>query len=126
MEWNNFLDRQSVKALRNKVQDILNTEQLNGFNVSVGSASFNQDEVTFKLNLRVLGAKSQSEKDLEFWAKHDDLDLEKTAKIDGKIFKLSGYRRKARTKPYLMKDIASGSEYIITTDTAKRYFTHNN
>tara|TARA_R100001530_G_C4271897_1_gene143320 strand:- start:404 stop:805 length:402 start_codon:yes stop_codon:yes gene_type:complete len=130
MEWNNFLDRQSVKALRDKIQEILNdptsikTEQLNGFNVSVGSASFNQDEVTFKLNLRVSGAKSQAEKDLEFWAKHDDLDLEKTAKIDGKIFKLSGYRRKARTKPYLMKDIASGSEYITTEDTAKRFFSN--
>ncbi len=124
MKWNNILDRQSVKALRNKLEDILETEQLNGFNVSVGSANFNQDEVTFKVNLRVLGAKSQEQKDLEFWAEHDDLDLEKTAKIDGKIFKLSGYRRKARTKPYLMKDIASGSEYITTEDTAKRFFSN--
>ena len=132
MEWNNFLDRQSVNALRNKIQEILDdptsikTEQLNGFNVSVGNASFNQDEVTFKLNLRVLGAKSQEEKDLEYWAKYDALDLEKTAKIEGKIFKLSGYKRKARTKPYLMKDIATGSEYITSRDMAKRYFTHNN
>ena len=35
---------------------------------------------------------------------------------------LSGYRRKARTKPYLMKDMASGNEYIATSDTVKMYF----
>ena len=95
---------------------------LKQFIVDIGSANFNDTEVTFKVNLRMKGAKSQSEKDLEDFASIDKLDLNKVATLDGKQFKLSGFRRKARTKPYLIQDQKGGGEYIITTETAKRYF----
>ena len=114
-----MLNRKTVKDLRDKLQSMVEME---GYEVTVGNASFNDDEVTFKLNLRVEGASSQAEKDLEQWSTIHNLDLTKTAKIDGKTFMLSGYRRKARTKPYLMKDMASGNEYIATSDTVKMYF----
>jgi hypothetical protein len=114
-----MLNRKTVKDLRDKLQSMVEME---GYEVTVGNASFNDDEVTFKLNLRVEGASSQAEKDLEQWAGIHNLDLTKTARIDGKTFMLSGYRRKARTKPYLMKDMASGNEYIATSDTVKMYF----
>ena len=78
--------------------------------------------MTFKLNVRVKGAKTQSQKDLEDWAKIDNLDTTKIAKLDGKDFSLSGFRRKARTKPYLIQDLKNGGEYIITTEVAKKYF----
>ena len=115
-----MLDRKTVKDLRDKLQSMVEME---GYEVTVGNASFNDDEVTFKLNLRVDGASTQAEKDLEQWAEIHNLDLSKTAKMDGKTFILSGVRRKARTKPYLMKDIASGVEYITTQDIAKTYFS---
>ena len=114
-----MLNRKTVKDLRDKLQSMVEME---GYEVTVGNASFNDDEVTFKLNLRVEGASSQAEKDLEQWSTIHNLDLTKTARIDGKTFMLSGYRRKARTKPYLMKDMASGNEYIATSDTVKMYF----
>ena len=114
-----MLDRKTVKDLRDKLQSMVEME---GDEVTVGNASFNDDEVTFKLNIKVKGAKSQAEKDLEQWSTIHNLDLTKTARIDGKTFMLSGYRRKARTKPYLMKDMASGNEYIATSDTVKMYF----
>ena len=120
------LDRQIIKSLRNKIQDTLAANTIDGFETTVGNASYTDTEVTFKVNLRLLGAKSQSEKDLETFAMFDDLDIDKLANINGKTFKLSGYRRKARTKPYLMKDVASGNEYITTEDTAKRYFKKEN
>jgi len=115
-----MLDRKTVKDLRDKLQSMVEME---GYEVTVGNASFNDDEVTFKLNLRVDGASTQAEKDLEQWAEIHNLDLTKTARMNGKTFILSGYRRKARTKPYLMKDIASGVEYITTQDMAKQYFS---
>ena len=118
-----MLDRKTVKDLRDKLQGMIGLE---GYEVTVGNASFNDDEVTFKLNIKVKGAKSQAEKDLEQWAKIHNLDLTKTARIDGKTFRLSGFRRKARTKPYLMKDIASGNEYIATPDTVKMHFSKDN
>ena len=114
-----MLDRKTVKDLRDKLQGMV---ELDGYEILVGNASFNDDEVTFKLNIKVKGAKSQAEKDLEQWSTIHNLDLTKTARIDGKTFMLSGYRRKARTKPYLMKDMASGNEYIATSDTVKMYF----
>ncbi len=118
-----MLNRKIIKDLRDKLQSTLeNFQDQSDFDVSVGNASFNDTEVTFKVNLRMKGAKSQSEKDLENFAEMDGLDLSKIAKLDGKDFSLSGFRRKARTKPYLIQDLKTGGEYIITTDTAKKYF----
>jgi hypothetical protein len=118
-----LLNRKLVKDLRARLDDALNdNESLRQFIVEVGSANFSDTEVTFKVNLRVYGEKSQSEKDLEDFASMDKLDITKVATLDGKEFKLSGFRRKARTKPYLIQDQKGGGEYIITTDTAKRYF----
>jgi hypothetical protein len=118
-----LLNRKMVKDLRAILDDALNdNESLKEFIVEIGSANFSDTEVTFKVNLRMNGAKSQSQKDLEFYGNMHNLDLSKIAKLDGKDFSLSGFRRKARTKPYLIQDLKTGGEYIITTDTAKRYF----
>ena len=117
------LDRQVLKRVRETLDNILkDNERLEQFDVTVGNASFSDDEVTFKLNLKIKGSKSQTQKDLETFAEMDNLDLTKIAKLDGKDFSLSGFRRKARTKPYLIQDLKNGGEYIITTDVAKKYF----
>ena len=118
-----LLNRKMVKDLRAKLDDALSdNESLRQFIVEVGGANFSDTEVTFKVNLRVYGEKSQSEKDLEDFASMDKLDITKVATLDGKEFKLSGFRRKARTKPYLIQDLKNGGEYIITTEVAKKYF----
>jgi len=127
------LNRQKVKALRLSLIESFNgntrfkvgdayADNYEDFDVEIGNANFSDTEVTFKLNLRLKGAKTQSQKDLEFYGNIDNLDLTKIAKLDGKDFSLSGFRRKARSKPYLIQDLKNGGEYIITTDTAKKYF----
>jgi len=116
-----LLNRTHVKNLRKVLENKLRGS-MDNFIVEVGGASFNDTEVTFKVNLRMEGAKTQAEKDLEDFASIDGLDLTKVATLDGKEFKLSGFRRKARTKPYLIQEQTGGGEYIITTDTAKKYF----
>lgn len=115
-----LLNRKLVKELRVILQDKL--KGMDNFEVEVGGANFNDTEATFKVNLRMKGAKTQAEKDLEDWAGIYKLDLTKVARLDGKEFKLSGYRRKARKKPFLIMDVKGGGEYIIDDDTAKRYF----
>ena len=123
MKWQDKLTRHIVKELRETLDNILkDNERLEQFDVTVGNASFSDDEVTFKLNLKIKGSKSQTQKDLETFAEMDNLDLTKIAKLDGKDFSLSGFRRKARSKPYLIQDLKNGGEYIITTDVAKKYF----
>jgi hypothetical protein len=118
-----LLNRKLVKNLRAVLDDALNdNESFEQFIVEVGNANFSDTEVTFKVNLRIKGAKSQSEKELEDWAGIYKLDLNKVARLDGKEFKLSGYRRRARKKPFLIKDLQNGGEYIISDDIAKKYF----
>ena len=118
-----LLNRKLVKNLRAVLDDALNdNESFEQFIVEVGSANFSDTEVTFKVNLRIKGAKSQSEKELEDWAGIYKLDLNKVARLDGKEFKLSGYRRRARKKPFLIKDLQNGGEYIISDAIAKKYF----
>ncbi len=123
------LNRTRVKELRDTLQRCLDhklSEMASWvddlYDVTIGNGSFNDDEVTFKLNVKTKGSKTQAQKDLEDFASIDRLDLTKVATLDGKQFKLSGFRRKARTKPYLIQEQTGGGEYIITTDTAKRYF----
>ena len=113
-------NRKIVKEMRSVLENKLT--DLDNFEVEVGSANFSDTEVTFKVNLRIKGAKSQSEKELEDWAGIYKLDLNKVARLDGKEFKLSGYRRRARKKPFLIKDLQNGGEYIISDDIAKKYF----
>ena len=110
------------RALDHKLSEVASWIA-DSYTIAIGNGSYNADEVTFKLNVRVKGAKTQSQKDLEDWAKIDNLDTTKIAKLDGKDFSLSGFRRKARTKPYLMQDLKNGGEYIITTEIAKKYFS---
>ena len=123
------LNRTRVKELRDTLQRCIDHKLSeiaswvdDSYIVTIGNGSFNDDEVTFKLNVKTKGSKTQAQKDLDDFASIDGLDLTKIATLDGKEFKLSGFRRKARTKPYLIQEQTGGGEYIITTDTAKRYF----
>ena len=84
--------------------------------------TYTHTDTTFKVYVKLKGSKTQTQRDLETFAEMDNLDLTKIAKLDGKDFSLSGFRRKARTKPYLIQDLKNGGEYIITTEVAKRYF----
>ncbi len=124
-----MLNRKIIKELRDTLQRCLDHKLSeiaswvdDGYDVKIGNGSFNDDEVTFKLNIKIKGSKTQAQKDLETYGGMDNLDLTKIAKLDGKDFSLSGFRRKARTKPYLIQDLKNGGEYIITTEVAKKYF----
>ena len=123
-----LLNRKLIKDLRDQLQTLMleqapkHSSQLADFEIQVGNASYSDTEVTFKINLRMKGAKSQAEKDLEDWAEMDNLDLTKIVKLEGKSFSLSGYRRKAPKKPYLVQDLEGGGEYIMTREMVKRLF----
>ena len=117
------LNRQIVKDFRAILDDILNdNESLEQFIVKVGNASFDDTEVTFKVNLRLKGAETREQKDLRRFAEMDNVNTSKIAKVQGKLYSLIGYRRTARTRPYIVKNVADNKEYIFTTDMAKKYF----
>ncbi len=113
------LNRQIVKDLRVKLQDIIKMDE---FEITVGNASFDDTEVTFKVNLRLKGAETREQKDLRRYAEMDKVDTSKIAEVRGEKYSLIGYRRTAKTRPYIVQNLHNDKEYIFTTALAQQYF----
>ena len=117
------LNRQIVKDFRAILDDILNdNESLEQFIVKVGNASFDDTEVTFKVNLRLKGAETREQKDLRRFAEMDKIDVSKIGEMRGEKYSLIGYRRTAKTRPYIVQILHNDKEYIFTTAQAQQYF----
>ena len=117
------LNRQIVKDFRAILDDILNyNESLEQFIVKVGNASFDDTEVTFKVNLRLKGAESREQRDLRTFAEMDKIDVSKIGEMRGEKYSLIGYRRTAKTRPYIVQNLHNDKEYIFTTAQAQQYF----
>jgi hypothetical protein len=114
-----LLNRQIVKDLRVKLQDIIKMDE---FEIKVGNASFDDSEVTFKVNLRLKGAETREQKDLRRFAEMDKIDLSKIGEMRGEKYSLIGYRRTAKTRPYIVQNLHNDKEYIFTTAQAQQYF----
>ena len=113
------LNRQIVKDLRVKLQDIIKMDE---FEITVGNASFDDTEVTFKVNLRLKGAETREQKDLRRYAEMDKIDISKIGEMRGEKYSLIGYRRTAKTRPYIVQNLHNDKEYIFTTAQAQQYF----
>ena len=119
LQWENKLTRDWVKQIRQALQDSI---EVDGFDITVGNASFDDSEVTFKLNLRVKGAETREQRDLRTFAEMDNVDVSKIAEVRGEKYSLIGYRTKARSRPYIVQNLHNNKEYIFTTDMAQKYF----
>ena len=122
-----LLNRQIVKELREILQNHLSnnistTTTMNEFEIKVGNASFDDSEVTFKVNLRLKGAETREQKDLRRYAEMDKIDTYKIAEGRGEKYSLIGYRRTAKTRPYIVQNLHNDKEYIFTTAIAQQYF----
>jgi len=121
------LNRQIVKELREILQNHLSnnistTTTMNEFEIKVGNASFDDSEVTFKVNLRLKGAETREQKDLKIYAEMDKIDTSKIGEMRGEKYSLIGYRRTAKTRPYIVQNLHNDKEYIFTTAQAQQYF----
>ena len=114
-----LLNRQIVKELRVKLQDIIKMDE---FEITVGNASFDDSEVTFKVNLRLKGAETREQRDLKTYAEMDKIDTAKIGEMRGEKYSLIGYKRTAKTRPYIVQNLHNDKEYIFTTAQAQQYF----
>ncbi len=119
MKWENKLTREWVKQIRQALQDSI---EVDGFDIKVGNASFDDSEVTFKLNLRVKGAETREQRDLKTYAEMDKIKTAKIGEMRGEKYSLIGYRRTAKTRPYIVQNLHNNKEYIFTTAQAQQYF----
>mgnify|MGYP003673365358 FL=1 len=119
IKWENKLTREWVKQIRQALQESI---EVDGFDIKVGNASFDDSEVTFKLNLRVKGAETREQRDLKTYAEMDKIDTAKIGEMRGEKYSLIGYRVKAKTRPYIVQNLHNNKEYIFTTAQAQQYF----
>tara|TARA_R100001440_G_scaffold73937_1_gene98869 strand:- start:72 stop:437 length:366 start_codon:yes stop_codon:yes gene_type:complete len=116
------MNRATAKALRDKLNSILEEHGIEGYEIHAGNASFDDTQVTFKVEVREQGAGSPEERDLETFANISDIDTNKIANQQGKTFSLVGYKTRARKNPWIVQDMKSGTKYVINDMTAKRWF----
>jgi len=116
------MDRKTAKELRIRLQDILDTHGISGYEISVGNASYDSAQVTFKVEVRQEGAGSVEERDLATFAEIHDLDTNKVFNQGGTAYTLVGYKTRARKNPWIVQRLDNSSRYVISNDTAKRWF----
>ena len=119
------MDRTTAKILREKLNNLFAEHGIEGFEIDVGNASYDDMFVTFKVALTESGSESKEERDLEKYAGLYDLDTSKVADLKGNKYSLVGYKRSARTKCWIIQKLGiseSNNRYVTDTDTAKRLF----
>ena len=129
------LNKQIVRDLRIKLMNvfevaphtpILVEEDLkaldDNYDITVGNASFDNYEVTFKLTLRAKNVESKESMDLNRFAYLYDVVPQKVADVHGIKYKLVGYRVKARKQPFIVLNLTNNKEYLFTEDMGKRFF----
>jgi hypothetical protein len=60
--------------------------------------------------------------DLEYFADLYNIDINKTAKLQGEDMKLSGYKSRARKKPFVLQRLRDGAEFVCTSHVAEQFF----
>jgi len=119
------MDRTTAKVLREKLNNLFAEHGIEGFDIDVGNASYDDVSVTFKVALTESGSGSKEERDLEQYAGLYELDTTKVADLRGNKYSLVGYKRSARTKCWIIQKLGVGesnNRYVTDTDTAKRLF----
>ena len=119
------IDRATCGKLREhlnkKLSNILKDEL--GITIDFGNASFDSDSVTFKCRVALEGARSENDKSLDFIKPYmSHLDFDKEARMGKYLFKIVGYRTKARTKPWVCRNQFDGKDYIISQNDIDKYF----
>ena len=118
-------NKATLNVIREKMQEALNDVSIEGLTIVVGNCSYDEHSATFKVNITKEGGVSKEERDLEHMAPLHHLDLDKVATINGNLkVKLSGYRSRARSKPYMVRSVDDPSkQFIITTSQAQEMFS---
>ena len=116
--------RQQLNTLRKQMQNSLSmfADKTDDLTIEVGNCSYNGGEATFKVKVLLKGAKTREQIDLEYYAELHNLDLTKTAKLMGEDMQLSGYKSRARKKPYVLKRLRDGAEFVADQNLIEKFY----
>ena len=112
--------RKQLDTIRKQMQNALNMfADKTDIQIEVGNCSYRGGEATFKVKVLMEGAKTREQQDLEFYAELHKLDLTLTM---GEDMQLVGYKARARKKPWILKRLRDGAEFVADTNLVERHF----
>ena len=116
--------KQQLNTLRKQMQNSLSmfANKTDDLTIEVGNCSYNGGEATFKVKVLLKGAKTKQQQDLEFYAELHKLDLTKTAKLMGEDMQLTGYNSRARKKPWILKRLRDGAEFVADQNLIEKFY----
>ena len=119
--------RSQLNELRKQLQSALDgavdTENIAGnITIEVGNCSYSGGEATFKVKCLLKGAKTRQQQDLEYYAELHKLDLTTVEKLMGEDMQLVGYNSRARKKPWILKRLRDGAEFVADTNLVEKFF----
>ncbi len=118
-----LIDKKTCQVLRNELQKVNDNSSLSDkYDITVGNASFDSQEVTFKVTLRLKNVESKESMDLNRYADLYNVIPQKVADVHGIKYKLVGYRAKARKQPFIVLNLTNNKEYLFTEDLGRKHF----
>ena len=112
------LTRQKMVTLRSDINALLEDAGLAGVEMSLGNGSYTESEAHFKLNIKVAGVKSSTERDLVTFGQLDNINVFATGP---KGQKLVEYHSKKRKYPYIYETVR-GARYKASAQSARNLF----
>ena len=128
-EYRKSLDLRVAKQIRKELDSFIPAiKRETGLNVDLGNATYTESEITFKITLRLVNAPNKEMEELirENNSRNNydflvNFDLEKTVRQGAKYYQLTGFKPRARKKPYIITDQNKNS-YIISEQEAESMF----
>ena len=112
--------RKQLDTIRKQMQNALNMfADKTDIQIEVGNCSYRGGEATYKVKVLMEGAKTREQEDLEFYAELHKLDLTLTM---GEDMQLVGYKARARKKPWILKRLRDGAEFVADTNLIEKFF----
>lgn len=117
------LTKDLLRRIRTKIQGELSKveEELN-ITLTLGNCSYSSNRAKFQLELLTENGKSKEQEDLENMAQYLNLDLDKVAEQSNELYKLWGYKSRARKNPYIIENTRTNQKYVISESHAVRLF----
>ena len=115
--------RKQLDTIRKQMQNALNVfaDKID-IQIEVGNCSYRGGEATFKVKCLIEGGKTREQEDLEFYAELHKLDLNAVEKLMGEDMQLSGYKSRSRKKPWILKRLRDGAEFVADTNLVEKFF----
>lgn len=128
------INPETIKQVRQIIKDSLSDiMEDNNLKFELGNATYDDDSFKFTgFRISLSNAKTEEEKSLEAELDYRqtspyafNLDASIVATESGRKFKLVGFKKRARKKPFVIQDIKTNDKFVCSEAMAVRLFKAN-